>query len=210
MPINSKESLKNLKKEVVQCKKCLDLVKTRKQPVPGDGIPNAKILIIGHYPKEKGAENSGIPFTNDSSGVFLRNVLKETGLSLQNDTYLTYLVKCTPRDIVSKSPLKTKTITPSEEHVDNCISYLTEEISITTPHILIPLGLDVSNIILDKFFSVEEKVTDMSEIHMRVFENPSFKMVPFYEPADVFIRNIVSEEKFIEDFKTLSGLLKVV
>jgi len=38
MPISSKESVNKLHNEVRNCKKCLDLLKTRKQPVPADFI----------------------------------------------------------------------------------------------------------------------------------------------------------------------------
>jgi len=50
----------------------------------------------------------------------------------------------------------------------------------------------------------------MEKIHMRVFENPSFKLVPFFSPHDVKTAKIISEEKYIEDFKSLSKLLKMV
>ena len=45
---------------------------------------------------------------------------------------------------------------------------------------------------------------------MRVFENPSFKLVPFFSPHDVKTEKTISEEKYIEDFKSLSKLLKMV
>ncbi len=45
---------------------------------------------------------------------------------------------------------------------------------------------------------------------MRMFENPSFKLVPFYEPQDVTERKVVTEKKYLEDFKSLSKLLKVI
>jgi len=50
MPISSKKSLINLSEEVKTCKKCLDLVKTRKQPVAGFGASQAKLIIVGYYP----------------------------------------------------------------------------------------------------------------------------------------------------------------
>ena len=193
MPISSKESLNNLHKSVTNCKKCSELVKSRKQPVPGIGAPNAKIIIIGNYPTAQGAEKSGRPYSGDSSGEFIRRILNEVELSLEEDTYLTYLVKCVPRDgdILNLKP----------EYINNCIHYFNEEISITTPHIIVSLGLKVSNIILKHFFSVETEYEDINQIHMRVFENPSFKLVPFYSPHDVMVKR-VSEEKYTEDFRS--------
>jgi len=202
MPISSKESLNNLHKSVTNCKKCSELVKSRKQPVPGIGAPNAKIIIIGNYPTDQGAEKSGMPYSGDSSGEFIRRILNEVELSLEEDTYLTYLVKCVPRDgdILNLKP----------EYINNCIHYFNEEISITTPHIIVSLGLKVSNIILKHFFSVETEYEDINQIHMRVFENPSFKLVPFYSPHDVMVKKRVSEEKYTEDFRSLAKVLKIV
>jgi len=202
MPISSKESLSNLHKDIRKCKKCSELVKTRKQPVPGIGAPSAKIIIIGYYPTPLGAEKTGKPYSGDDSGNFLRKIIREVDLSLVKDTYLTYLIKCTPRD--------GDKLNPKEEYIKNCIQYFIEEISITTPHIIVSLGLKASNIILKHFFSVEKNYEDINDIHMRVFQNPSFKLVPFYSPHDVMVKKKVSEEKYTEDFRSLAKLLKMV
>ncbi|MBC8387018.1 MAG: hypothetical protein H8E13_03090 [Actinobacteria bacterium] len=211
MPINARKSLNRLKDEVVHCKKCLDLVKTRKKPVPGTGASTGRIIIVGNYPSIEGAEKTGIPYTNDSPGKLLRNILQEIHLSLSKDTYITYLVKCTPRKTTIKdSQEKNIQVKLLKKHTNNCIYFLTKEISIITPHIIISLGLDTSNIILENFFSVGKKYSNMKKIHMRMFENPSFKLVPFYEPQDVTERKVVTEKKYLEDFKSLSKLLKVI
>ena len=182
----------------------------RKQSVPGSGAASAKLIITGYYPSDKGAEIDGVPFTNDEEGKLIRKVIKEVGLSTEKDTFLTYLVKCTPRhdDKCGPGPAHAA-VKPSAEHVANCINYLTEEISIITPHLIISLGLSASSIILERFFSIEKKYKDMSKLHMRLFENPSFKLVPFYHPKDV-TSGAITEEKYLEDFKTLSRLFTII
>ena len=45
---------------------------------------------------------------------------------------------------------------------------------------------------------------------MRIFENPSFKLVPFFDPRDVLVSGTVTEERYIRDFKSLAELLKMV
>ena len=200
MPISAKESINKLKSEVSSCKKCLDLVKTRKQPVSGTGSPRANIIVVGDCPGADGAEKKGVPFTGDESGRFMKKIF-----------YITYLVKCTPRKTVKKKGASsTETIQPLVKHINNCIPFLTKEISITTPHIIVSLGLDISNIILNRFFSVEKKYTNMEKIHMRTFENPSFKLVPFFDPRDVIVKGVITEERYIKDFKSLVKLLKMV
>ncbi len=210
MPISSKKSLNKLKEEIINCKKCLDLVKTRKQPVPGIGGPSSKIMVVGSFPNEKGSEQTGIPYESNDSGKLIRKILKEAKLSLDIDTYITYMVKCTPRKTVkTEGQLQVKLSKPTTKHINNCINFLIEEISIITPHIIISLGLDISNTILKNFFSVEKDYKDISKLHMRIFENPSFKLVPFFSPEDVKI-GLISEEKFMEDFRSLSKLLSII
>jgi len=212
MPISAKESIEKLRSEILSCQKCKDLAKLRKTSVPGTGAPKANIIIVSDFPHKNGAEKKGIPFTGDESGKFITDILKQVKLSLARDTYITYLVKCTPRKIAGgkdggqvKEEKK-----PAAKHVANCISYLVQEISISTPHIIVSLGLDVSNTLLQNFFSVEKKFRNIEKIHMKVFENPSFKLVPFFSPHDVKVDKIISEEKYIEDFKSLARLLKIV
>ncbi|MDZ7838697.1 MAG: hypothetical protein U5N58_12505 [Actinomycetota bacterium] len=57
---------------------------------------------------------------------------------------------------------------------------------------------------------MEKEYQDIHDIHMRVFENPSFKLVPFYSPHDVMVKKRVSEEEYTEDFRSLSKVLKMV
>ena len=211
MPISAKESLQKLAEEVIQCKKCSDLVKTRKQSIPGVGAPNAKVIIVGNYPTKDSTEQVGVPFTNDPSEKLIKRIIRKINLSLSKDVYITYLVKCTPRKISSKGAVEVPVaIKPSKRHINNCISFLSKEISIITPHVIISLGLDASNTILEKFFSVDKKYRSIDKIHMRVFENPSFKLIPFYEPQDVAAARKIPEDKYIEDFRNLHNLLKII
>jgi DNA polymerase len=211
MPISAKESINKLNKEVSNCKKCLDLVKTRKKPVPGTGAPKANIMVVGNYPQPNEAEEIGVPFSGDDQGKFIRKIFDETRLSLAKDTYITYLVKCTPRITKKRGDTPSvETTRPLKKHINNCILFLTKEISIITPHIIISLGLDVSNIILEKFFSIDKKYRNIEKIHMRIFENPSFKLVPFFDPRDVVISGTVTEERYRKDFESLSKFLKII
>jgi Uracil-DNA glycosylase len=210
MPISAKKSLKKLNEEISICKKCLDLAKTRVQPVPGFGAPNSRLIIAGYYPDAAGAETNGVPFLGSDEGDMLRAIIADTGLSLEEDTYLTYIVKCTARKVIETNGTgEVRLSSPDAKHAANCINYLTEEISIITPHIIISLGLDASNLILENFFSVTKKHTDISRIHMKLFENPSFKLVPVYSPSDV-LKGLISESEYFGDFRKLSKIFSII
>jgi uracil-DNA glycosylase family 4 len=200
-----------LNSKVLDYKKCAELARLRKTSVHGVGAVNARIIIIGDFPREDGAESTGIPFTGDASGELIRKLINDSDLSLESDIYLTYLVKCNPRKKMSAvDGEKISFIEPAEEHKNNCIAYLSKEITIMTPHLLITLGLDTSKYILKYFFSIEKDVKEMEDLHMKLFENPSFKLVPFFTPHDVTVNNKISIEQYTEDFQKLSEFLKIV
>jgi len=211
MQNSCKENFDELNSEVLNCKKCAELAELRKTSVHGVGAVNARIIIIGDFPREDGAESTGIPFTNDASGQLIRKLIDDSNLTLENDIYLTYLVKCNPRKKVSASNgEKISFIEPAEEHKNNCITYLSKEITIATPHLLITLGLETTKYVLKHFFSIEKEVNDMKDLHMKLFENPSFKLVPFFTPHDVTVNKKISLEQYIYYFQKLSGFLKIV
>lgn len=212
MPISAKESLSKLNKEIINCKKCTDLVKIRKNPpAAGTGASKARIIIICNYPLADKGSKKNISAGSEATDKFIRKILNKTGLSLTRDTYITHLIKCSPPEFPKDNEsLKPKSLKLKKKHIKNCIPFLTREISIITPHIIVSLGLDVSNIILQRYFSIEKKYRNMRKIHMRVFENPSFKLVPFFDPQEVLISGTINEEKYIKEFESLSKFLKIV
>lgn len=210
MPISARESLNKLDREVIRCKKCLDLVEAGKHPVPGKGASKANIMIVSTFPLINKLEDKNASSRSYNQNELLIKIFERTGLSLIKDTYITSLIKCAQgKPVEEKGDSPAKKTKPLKKHLNNCISYLTSEISIITPHIIVSLGLDVSNIILEKYFSIEKKYRDIEKIHMKVFENPSFKLVPFFDPKDVIINGTVGKEKFLKDFESLSKFLKM-
>lgn len=211
MPISARESLNKLEREVSTCKKCLDLVKAGYQPVAGKGASKANIIIISTYPLISSPRGKNISPLENKQNELIKEVFDKTGLSLARDTYITSLIKCSPGQNPEKNgDSPSKKVKPQKKHIDNCISYLNREISIITPHIIVSMGLDTSNIILEKFFSIEKKHRNIEKIHMKIFENPSSKMVPFFDPLDVILKNNPDKEKFLNDFESLSKFLKMV
>jgi uracil-DNA glycosylase family 4 len=210
MPISARESLNKLDREVSSCKKCLDLVKAGYKPVAGKGKSKANIIIVSNSPLISKFRDKNISTLDNMLNELMIKIFDRTGLSPTKDTYITSLIKCSPGKINEGGGHSTKKVKLQKKHTDNCIAYLTREISIITPHIIVSMGLDVSNIILEKFFSIENKYRDIKKIYMKIFENPSFKMVPFFDPLDVILKNTPDEEKFLKDFESLSRFLKMV
>lgn len=68
------------------------------KPVPGWGNPAARVWIVGLAPGAKGAGYTGVPFTRDRSGLFLRAALRRVGLddSEAGDVFISNAARCVP------------------------------------------------------------------------------------------------------------------
>lgn len=112
--------------ELKNCTKCR-LYSTRTQVVPGEGSPNAKIIIIGQNPGFN-EDRQGKPFIG-KSGDKLNELLKKLGLN-REEVYITNLVKCF-------TPANRK---PELDEQKACEKYITFEIDLINPRVIIALG----------------------------------------------------------------------
>ncbi|MCL1977251.1 MAG: uracil-DNA glycosylase [Candidatus Bathyarchaeota archaeon] len=119
-------SLEEIILQVQKCKKCR-LWQTSKQGVPGEGTANAKIMFIGQNPGSE-EDQTGRPFVG-RAGKFLTKTLSEFGIK-REDVYITNIVKHT-------SPENRK---PYPDEVATCLPYLTQQIAIIKPKIIVLLG----------------------------------------------------------------------
>src|SRR4030043_2257 len=94
MPISARESLNKLDREVIRCKKCLDLVEAGKHPVPGKGASKANIMIVSTFPLINKLEDKNASSGSYNQNELLIKIFERTGLSLVKDTYITSLIKC--------------------------------------------------------------------------------------------------------------------
>src|SRR5437773_11808396 len=82
---------------VLACRLCPSMPPERRR-VPGHGPAEAILALVGEAPGRFGADRTGVPFSGDRSGRFLRELIAELGLDAERDTYFTNVVKCNPRD----------------------------------------------------------------------------------------------------------------
>lgn len=112
--------------ELKNCNKCR-LYSTRTQVVPGEGSPDAKIMIIGQNPGFN-EDKQGKPFIG-KSGNKLNEMFKKLNID-RGDLYITNAAKCF-------TPGNRK---PWPDELKACESHLKFEIRTINPKIIIALG----------------------------------------------------------------------
>jgi uracil-DNA glycosylase family 4 len=164
------------------CTRCLELVNNRQRIVHGYGAPDARVLFIGEAPGYKGGDLTGVPFTRDRSGVRLQRVLIELGLSLESDPYVKQpRLCCFVTNVVRCNPPANRT--PSRTEIDNCVSYLWQEMDLLQPQIVTPIGNVAARAIFHRL--VGRPALPITQIHATVFSSSSLTIVPLCHPARI-------------------------
>lgn len=118
---------------VAVCVKCPHLARTRTQTVFGVGNPEAELMFIGEAP---GADEDrrGEPFVG-RAGELLTKIIKAMGFE-RSDVYIANVLKCRP----DMPPGSSGNRPPTPEEMQTCLPYLTEQIDIIQPKVLVALG----------------------------------------------------------------------
>ncbi len=156
-------------KEILNKSQELQISKTAKNIVIGDGNQNAKIMIIGEAPGEQ-EDESGIPFCG-KSGQLLEKAFAQISLNKKENLFIT--------NTVFWRPLNNRQ--PHKEEIEYCLPYLLKIISIIKPKIIITAGA-----ISTKAFLNDENIS--SKIGKFHLPNESLKLneiqiFPIYHPA---------------------------
>jgi uracil-DNA glycosylase len=119
-------SLEEIADQVHTCRKCR-LWKNAKHGVPGEGPSNAEIMFVGQNPGSE-EDETGRPFVG-RAGKYLTKTLSEFGIR-REEVFITNIVK-------HVSPENRK---PFSDEVTACLPYLTSQIKIIKPRIIVLLG----------------------------------------------------------------------
>jgi uracil-DNA glycosylase len=178
------DSLSVIASEVRVCAKC-PLSLTRTNAVPGEGPPDAKVVIIGEGPG-RNEDAQGLPFVG-ASGKQLDGLLKQAGLR-RDDVYITNVVKCRPPE----------NRRPTGAEADACQPFLERQLRLLRPVVVVLLGDSA----LKRFLPSES----LASAHGRLFRLASFAFFPTYHPA-AMIYNRALEGVTWDDFKELGNII---
>jgi|GEM_PF-5466320 len=178
----AKNELEQITTELKICSNC-DLHKNRKNVVVGNGVYNAKIMVVGEAPGAK-EDDTGVPFAGDA-GETLGELLSKASVE-RKDCYITNRIKCRPPENRD----------PKQSEIMACQKYLDKEIEAVKPSVILLVGEKAANLVSsDK----------MENIHGKEFTYKNIPAFVVYHPSGLNNKYINQRE---EDFHTFGEFLK--
>ena len=190
------EQLDRLARNVGECTRCEELVAGRLRAVPGGGHPHCAVMVVSLSP-DLADEAGGRP-----AGSTLVDGLAEFMPALATSAdkvYVTTLMKCVPRTACAlRAPQKTEQ--------DSCYPFLSKELTITTPHYVLPVGEETTRYLLGKLFK-DPPYNKGDSLELRLFDNPAFKIVPVATPEELRARDAKARKEYVERLRVLAQVM---
>jgi DNA polymerase len=183
--LSSLDSLEALAKVVATCTRC-PLYSTSTNPVPGEGNPNAELMLVGEAPGAT-EDETGRPFVG-AAGQLLTKILAAIQLQ-REDVFICNVLKHRPPGNRNPRP----------EEVIACSPYLIRQIEIIRPKVIVALGTFAAQTLLDTKLSIGKL---RGQIH-RYFGVP---LIVTYHPA-ALLRNPSWKRPTWDDVKLARRIL---
>ena len=159
--------LDGLAQIIRSCEKC-GLCGERINAVPGEGPPDARLMVIGEGPGAN-EDRQGRPFVG-RAGDLLNNIL--AAIECPRETvYIANIVKCRPPGNRN----------PERDEMEQCLPYLRRQIALVNPDVIIALGSVAACTLL-------EMRTSLGALRNKVHRFCGIPLVVTYHPA-ALLRN---------------------
>src|SRR5580658_8385762 len=196
--IQPNASLEELKAAAKKCQAC-DLWKHATQTVFGEGLPNAKIILIGEQPGNQ-EDLKGKPFVGPA-GHLLDEALAEAGID-RKKVYGTNAVKHFKWEPRGKRRIHKK---PSAGEIAACRPWLEAEIAALHPQIIVCLGATAAQALLGRDFRVTEHRGEMLESSLAPHVMATVHPSSILRAPDEKTRH-EQEHQFLQDFKKIAKI----
>ena len=173
-------SLDELNAKILRCTRC-GLARTRNNVVPGMGVQNPDVLVVGEGPGHD-EDMQGLPFVG-KAGVLLDRMLAAIGLDRKTNCYIANIVKCRPPE--NRNPF------PDEQSA--CFSFLEAQIHILKPKMILCMGKIAIEKITGQSIAITQK-------HGEFFDYNGIPVMPTYHPS-ALLRNEELKRPAWEDLK---------
>jgi DNA polymerase len=186
MPVlpSSYEELRHLALGCTSCR----LSGTRTQVVFSDGVPDARLIVVGEAPGAN-EDETGRPFVG-AAGKFLDLLLLTVGLSRQESVYICNVLKCRPPG--NRNPL------PDE--IETCSPFLRRQIEIIQPEALLAVGSFSGQLLTGR------QGAPLGQLRGQVHSYEGIPLVCTYHPA-ALLRNARWTRSFWDDLQLLRNVM---
>ncbi len=184
--LSEQKNLERLAAVVSQCTRC-PLHKTRLKTVFARGNSMAALMIIGEAPGFY-EDQQGLPFVG-KAGSLLNKMLGSIELS-KEDVYVANVLKCRPPH--NRDPLP--------EEISQCAHYLTEQIALVSPKLILAVGRFAGSFLLNT-------TVPLNKMRRKMHHYQGTPVIVSYHPA-YLLRNPSDKVKAYEDLLFAKQLLK--
>lgn len=174
-----------LLEQIAACRACR-LCDGRTNAVPGEGDPNADLMLVGEGPG-RDEDLLGRPFVG-AAGQLLEKILAAIGRS-RNDTYIANIVKCRPPHNRAPEP----------DEARACLPYLRAQVALVRPKVIVLMGATALRAVLGD----EARIT---RDRGRWVERRGVLLMPTFHPA-ALLRDESKKRPVWEDFKQVQSKL---
>lgn len=122
--MKDKDKMERLSRGIQRCRRC-ERAGTREHAVPGEGSPEAKILLLGEAPG-KHEDRTGRPFVG-RAGAYLDRALRAHAIE-RKTVFITSVLKC-----FSPGP-------PKKSQIEACLPWTREQMSVLEPRLVLVMG----------------------------------------------------------------------
>ena len=136
-------TIDSVNQKIFSCARC-GLSKTRKNVVPGEGVANPLVLVVGEGPGAD-EDEQGRPFVG-KAGQLLDKMLAAINLSRDKNCYIANIVKCRP-------PMNRD---PAPEESQACRSFLDAQIHVLKPKMILAMGRVALQNLLDTSIGINK------------------------------------------------------
>jgi DNA polymerase len=171
--------LADLGERLRTCHNC-PLAATRKNLVPGEGHPDARLMFVGEAPGET-EDEQGRPFVG-RAGQLLTNIIAAMGLK-REDVFIGNVLKCRPPG--NRDPLATE--------IEACLGFLHEQIAIIEPEVIVALGAHAARTLLNSTAAIGQLRGRVHQYFPDPLRQP-IKLVATYHPA-YLLRSYTDENR---------------
>ncbi len=185
-PLTSEDrSLGDIREQIRTCTRC-PLYATATNPVPGEGSSTAKLVCVGEAPGAN-EDQTGRPFVGPA-GQLLTKILAAINLS-REEVFIVNVLKHRPPG--NRNPLP--------EEVEACRPYLTRQLEVLKPRVIVALGTFAAQTLL-------ETKLPIGKLRGQVHEYLGIPVVVTYHPA-ALLRNSAWKRPTWEDVQLARRIL---